>query len=378
MSLRIGLFYPNTPSLHAISPEVVRRSPDVLDMKSHVAVAQTCEAIGLDYLFMAEAWGPYGPLATEAGIFDPALLTPLLAATLIPVTSRIRLITTIHTAWFHPLAVARMGGALDSLSEGRWGVNMVSGAGFADKLVGAAGEELDHDARYVRAAEFVEVMTQFWSRGEIDFQGEHFTISGTIVGPRTVQQPRPLLVSAGASDAGRRFAGTYADYVFMPGRTPLEECRARIGDIRRLAREAGRADDAVKLQMHASMLVRETDDEAQEASEALAESVDLDIVVEYLNTVRRNISTYDDIYTQLGELELRQIGMVSGARKIHAGADQAADEIERMVREFGCDGIALTFPVWQPDEIRRFGDLVLPRLEKRGLWTHPKTRGWGW
>jgi len=378
MSLRIGLFYPNTPSMHALAPDVVQQSPDLLDMQSHVACAQTCEAIGLDYLFMAEVWGPYGPRASESGIVDPTLLSPILAATLIPVTTKIRLITTIHTSWFHPLAVARMGAALDSLSSGRWGLNIVTGAGFADQLVGAESEELDHDARYDRAAEVVEIMTQAWSRGEIDFEGDHFRISGRIVGPRTVQQPRPLLVSAGASEAGRRFAGRYADTVFMPGRTPLEECRQRIADIRRIAREAGRPDDAVKLQMHASILVRETEDEAQEASAALGESVDPEIVVEYLNSIRRNISTYDDIYAQLGELELRKIGKVSGAREIHAGADRAADEIERLATEFGCDGLALTFPVWQPEEIRRFGELVLPRLAKRGLWTHPENRGWSW
>ena len=378
MSLRIGLFYPNTQSMHALSPKAVEQSPALLDMQSHIDCAQISEGVGLDYLFMAEVWSPYGPRSREGGIVDPALLSPLLAATLIPVTRKIRLITTVHTSWFHPLAVARMGGTLDSLSNGRWGLNVVTGAGFADKLVGAESADLDHDARYDRAAEAVEIMTQSWSLGQINFTGEHFRIAGQIVGPRTVQQPRPLLVSAGASDAGRKFAGFYADYVFMPGRTPLAECRERIVDIRRIACEAGRPEGSVKLQMHASMLVRESEDEALEASAELAQSVDLDYVVEYLNSIRRNISTYDDIYAQLGEFELRKIGKVSGAREIHAGADRAADEIECLATEYGCDGIALTFPVWQPEEIKRFADLVLPRLKKRGLWSHPDSRGWSW
>ena len=75
---------------------------------------------------------------------------------------------------------------------------------------------------------------------------------------------------------------------------------------------------------------------------------------------------------------MRKIGKVSGAREIHAGADRAADEIECLATEFGCDGIALTFPVWQPEEIKRSADLVLPRLKKRGLWSHPDSRGWSW
>ncbi len=378
MSLRIGLFYPNTPTIHAISPLIVERNMDVLDMQTHVAVAQAAEDIGLDYLFMADAWGPYGPRATEVGVQDPILMTPILAATLIPVTNRIRLITTIHSSWFNPLAVARMGSALDCLSNGRWGVNIVSGAGFAPHLANRLTPDLGHDERYERAAEFVEVMTQLWSQGEVNFTGRHFAMDGAMVGPRTVQQPRPLIVSAGASDAGRQFAGRHADYIFMPGRTPLEECNKRTEDIRRIAGQTGRPADAIKLQMHASVLVRETHAEALAASEELADSVDMDAVVEYLNSVRGNISTYDDIYTAMGELEIRQIGSVSGARKIHGGPEEVTDEIEHLIKEFGCDGIAITLPVWRPEEIRRFGELVLPRLGDRGLWTHPKTRGWSW
>ena len=90
MSLRIGLFYPNTQSMHALSPDVVRQSPDLLDMQSHIDCAKVSEAAGLDYLFMAEVWSPYGPRSRQGGIVDPTLLSPVLAATLIPVTRQIR------------------------------------------------------------------------------------------------------------------------------------------------------------------------------------------------------------------------------------------------------------------------------------------------
>jgi FMNH2-dependent dimethyl sulfone monooxygenase len=376
MSLRLGLFYPNARTIHAISGAVAAKNPDVLDMATHVAVAQAAEEIGLDYLFLADAWGYYGEHTNRIELQNPMLMAPILAAALIPATKRIRLITTIHTAWFHPVQFIRVGGALDALSGGRWGMNMVSGSGFADQLTG--GPTLDHDARYELAAEFMEIVTQFWSTGQIDLQGKYFQIKGTLVGPRTVQQPRPLVVSAGASAAGRRFAGRYADYIFMPGRTPLGECLERVGEIRRLANEAGRPGDAIKMQMHASIAVRETDAEAKAYSEWIAANVDLHGVADYLNAVRANITTYDDIYTSLGELQMRQIGSVSGARKIHGGPEQVADGIEKLVKEFGCAGVAVTLPIWTPEEIRRFGQLVLPVLERRGLWTHPRTRGFTW
>lgn len=378
MSLRLGLFYPNALTIHVMSREVISHNPSVLDFETHREIASTAEAVGFDYMFMAEAWGPLGPKARAAEVQDPIILSPMLAMHLLACTRRIRCITTIHTSWFHPLLIARMGGALDAMSGGRWGVNLVSGSGFAEGLAADLFDGLDHDRRYEHAAEAVEVMTQAWSQDEIDFQGKHFQVKGQLVGPRPVQQPRPLLVSAGASDAGRAFAGRYADYVFMPGRTPLEEVRHRITDIRRIASDLGRGDDAIQLQMHASLVVRESPEEAREFSEWVAANVDPEITAEYLSSVRSNISTYDDVYRSLGELQLRQIGSVAGSRKIHGGADEVADHIERLHREFGCNGIAVTLPIWRAEEIRRFADLVMPRLEAKGIWTHPGTRGWSW
>lgn len=378
MSVRLGLFYPNARSVHALSGAIAASNPDVCDLDAHVAVAQAAEAVGFDYLFAMDAWGPFGPQSTAVEVMDPMLLAPVLAASLFSSTRHIRFITTVHTSWFHPLQLARLGGTLDTLSKGRWGMNVVSGDGFAGKLQGAPSAELDHDARYVRAAETIEILTQAWSNGCIDFDGEHFSIHGALVGPRTRQHPRPLVVGAGASDAGIQFAGRYADFVFMPGRTPLHECRRRMDAIRAVAGRNGRNGNDVRLQMHASVLVRETDAEAQAASKALEEAVDLPIVAEYLNAVRTSISTYDDIYAAMGDLEMRKIGSVSGARRVHGGPAQVADEIETLVTAFGCSGIAVTLPVWSPTEIHRFGRLVLPVLEARGLWRHPRTRDWSW
>ncbi|MFZ5780147.1 MAG: LLM class flavin-dependent oxidoreductase [Pseudomonadota bacterium] len=377
MSVRLGLFYPNAKAIHTISGKVAARNPDVLSMKEHVDIAGAAERIGLDYLFMADAWGFYGPKTTAIGLQNPMLVPPILAASLIPVTDKIRFITTVHTSWFEPLQYIRMGAALDQLSNGRWGINIVSGSGFADQIT-TDTQTLSHDARYRRASEFVDVVTQFWSTGTIDYHGDHFRIKGAIVGPPTIQQPRPLIVSAGASDAGRDFAGRHADCIFMPGRTSRNEMRARMQEIRKVAAVAGRPADAIKVQMHASIVVRETNAEAREYSDWIAQSVDLQGVAEYLNAVRSNISTYDDIYASLGELQMRQIGSVSGARRIHGGPVEVADGIATLISDFGCDGIAITLPLWNAEEIERLGKLVLPILEERGLWSPPSTRDFGW
>jgi FMNH2-dependent dimethyl sulfone monooxygenase len=378
MSLRLGLFYPNSLSIHVMSGAVTAANLDLLDFETHRQVAQAAEEIGLDYLFLADAWGPFGPQSRDAGVQDPILLSPLLGMHLLASTTRIRCITTVHTTWFHPLVVARMGAALDAMSHGRWGINIVTGSGFAEGLDADLFGGLSHDQRYCYAEEIVQVLTQAWSQDRIEFAGEHLRVSGQLVGPLTAQQPRPLIVSAGASDAGRQFAGRYADFIFMPGRTPQQDIERRLTDIRQIAVEHGRAADAVKLQMHASVVVRERAEDARAFSEWIAENVDLGMTAEYLNGVRGNISTYDEVYRSLGELNLRQVGSVAGSRKIHGSAEEVADHIEMLHHRFGCDGIAITLPVWKPEEIHRLGELLLPRLERKGIWQHPSTRGFSW
>ncbi len=378
MTLRLGYFYPNASSIHAMSPDAIAKTPDLLDFRTHTALVQAAEGAGFDYVFMADGWGSLGKATRAAGYMDPILLSPLLGMHLLAATEKLRCITTIHTTWFHPLLIARMGGALDAMSKGRWGINIVAGSGFADGLDKRQFGTLTQPDRYDRAAETIEILLRAWADGDTNFSGNHFDMEGRLVGPRPVQSPRPLIVSAGASDAGREFAGRYADYVFMPGRTPPDELKKRIADIRRVAVENGRNADDVKLQVHASVVVRRTKAEAKEYSDWIANTVDLEAVAEYLNSVRAGISTYDDIYRSLGELQMRQVGSVAGARKIHGDADEVADHIEKLHREFGCDGVAVSLPVWNPEELRLFAELVMPRLKAKGIWVEPEKHDFSW
>jgi FMNH2-dependent dimethyl sulfone monooxygenase len=378
MSLRIGLFYPNFYADHALSGAIARANMKIEAFETHKAVALACEDAGFDYVFMADGYGPYGPLSHEAWIRDPLLMAPLLAMTVLGATRHLRCITTVHTSWHHPLTIARMGATLDSMSNGRWGINIVSGQGSFGEPLDASIAGLDHDLRYERAAEAMEIMTQAWTRSEVDFAGKHFQAKGLLVGPSTVQKPRPLVVSAGASEAGRAFAGRYADYTFLPGRTPKDELLKRVSDMRRIAIESGRRSEDVKVQVHASICVRETAEEARGYSDWVASKVELPLVHEYLNAVRSQISTYDDVYKQLGELQMRQIGSVSGARKVHGSANEVADHIEMLHREFKADGIVITLPLWSPDEIRLLGRVLMPRLAERGIWEPPSARDYGW
>src|ERR1700735_2997781 len=99
--LRFGLFYPCSP-LSTMTPSLRSASPDVLDIATHVTIAQNCEEAGLDYIFMADRWETNGPLSRAAGISNPGTFGVTMAAMLVPVTTRIGITCTVHMNYFAP------------------------------------------------------------------------------------------------------------------------------------------------------------------------------------------------------------------------------------------------------------------------------------
>ena len=376
---RLGLMYPTTPGLHLLSPLAAERNPDVLAAASHISVIQAAERAGLDYVFAADAWGGRGPASKQLGLSDPMLFAPVLAGILIGASEHIKIITTMHQAMLHPLQIARMGANLDALSGGRWGMNAVSGAGYAPELMKSLAPVSDHDALYDAAAESMEIILQAWHNGgEVDFEGAHYQVKGRLVGPMPVQRPHPLIVSAGASPAGCEFAGKYASALFMPGRARAEMIDDRREKVRLAAERAGRELADARVMLHASILIGETQQEAETLSAELRASVDLRAVHEYLAGVTAQITTFEELFSSYGEDQLRDVGLTAGTRRIHGDPKHVADGIRALKEETSRDGISLSFPLWQPDQIRRFATSVVPLLQADGVWSPADTRGWSW
>ncbi len=372
--LRIGLFHPNG-NVHVGSRLITDLNPNVLDLAEQQSLAAACESAGFDYLFMADSWLPYGEEASRIGWHDPYLFSPVLAGVLAAATRRIGIITTIHTSLFHPVQIARMGATLDVLSGGRWGLNVVTGTSSAAGLIENEMARIDHDSRYDAANEVMDVLRAVWSGEAVAHTGRFYRVEGKPIGPRPVQRPMPLIVSAGASDAGRDFAARHADYIFIPGRTPRDMVESAMADIN--SREAARGR-RVRLQLHVSVLVRETAAEAARLSAAIKASVHLPAVVEYLRFINNLSTTYEQVYARYSENDMRQVGLVSGSLQAHGGPEEVADQLVAVYRDYGVRGVALTFPLWHTAEIRRFANLVLPLLERAGIWVHPADRGWCW
>jgi FMNH2-dependent dimethyl sulfone monooxygenase len=376
---RIGLFYPSTTTMHCSSTLLKGRNPSVRDVVSHVAVARATEQAGMDYMFLAEAWGARGPASIEVESGDPWIIGPTLTGALVAVTQNIKIVTTMHQAWWHPLQIARLGASLDNLSGGRWGMNAVTGAGFAQELWESFNPSVDHDRMYESATESMEIVLQAWHNdGNVDFQGDHYQVKGRLVGPMPVQDPHPLIISAGSSAAGCEFAGRYASVSFIPGRTKADVIEQRREQVREASKRAGRETDKIKVYLHASVIIGEDEEDAQRLSDELLATIDLRSAYEMVGTTGKTSNTYDDLFKDHTEAELAQIGLAHGTMKLHGSPEQVAQGIATLQRETGCDGLSLSFVYWSPEHIERFGARVAPLLEEMDVWSPAVNRNWAW
>ena len=143
---QLGIFMPNCSHASCIS----RYKPELEDWtyESNKNIAQAAEAAGFDFLFPVSRWRGFGG---ETNYLGTSLETMTWAAAILAATQTIRVYSTVHVPVFHPLVAAKMGGTLDHIGQGRWGINIVSG--WSATEFGMMGIELlPHEERYQRTA----------------------------------------------------------------------------------------------------------------------------------------------------------------------------------------------------------------------------------
>ena len=140
-----------------------------------------------------------------------------LMAGLAAVTSRIQLFATVATLTIPPAIIARMASTIDSISNGRFGVNLVTGWQKPEyEQMGLWPGDEFFGTRYQYLGEYAQVLRDLWGTGRSDFKGEHFNMTDCRVSPRP--QADMKLICAGQSEAGMAFSAEYADYNFCFGK----------------------------------------------------------------------------------------------------------------------------------------------------------------
>jgi dimethylsulfone monooxygenase len=250
---------PQRSSSNVLIPDL--HGPALIDKM--LAPVARAEALGIDYLLVAQRWWGTGD-EIEGSTYDCIAMTALYAAH----TERIRLITAIHPGFFLPAPIAKWGATLDRITSGRWAINVTTG--WHEQEFGMFGAPLlEHDERYARSREFIEILRGAWAHPEFSYAGRYYNVRGLRLDPAPCSRGLEVW-QGGQSAAALSMAASHSDWMFLNGGPP-EKIRGLIAQARELAGATGRK---LRFALYSIPLCRQSDTEALEAAEAMIDSID--------------------------------------------------------------------------------------------------------
>lgn len=384
------------------------------DVRYYQELAQRAEAGFFDSIFLADTLALWDDIATTPHSWlEPITVLGALAAS----TEHIGLIATASTTYTEPFNLARQFASLDHISQGRVGWNIVTTWSAVAGRNFSGTDQVSHADRYERAEEYMQVVKGLWDgwaddavlddRGSgryanperihaLDHQGRYYSVAGPLNIPRG-PQGRPVLVQAGSSEAGRRFAARHAEAVFT---AHLEKATAQAfyTDLKAVAEAEGRARDQVLILPGFSPIIASTEAEAKRISDELNSLADPETGRRRLSgrfggydfshlaldrplspedfpdpsTVEAARSRTEVIlgYVRREKPTLQQLlATLAGARghfTFTGTPEQVADTLEDWFADGAADGFNLMPPIL-PAMLDVFIDEVVPILQKRGL-----------
>jgi FMN-dependent oxidoreductase (nitrilotriacetate monooxygenase family) len=328
-------------------------------------------------------------------------------------TERLGLGATFSTTYFEPFHVARVFATLDLMTEGRAAWNIVTSMNDGEALNMGAAAHGDHDRRYDRADEFMEVVLGHWDTWEdgsllidkksgrfadpakvrrLDHKGQFFKSRGPFTVPRS-QQGHPVIIQAGASGRGQRFAGRWGEVIFTAARN-LAGAKQGYDAIRNETAKAGRDPDQMFLCNLVTPVAGASKSEAEDkmavieklpleidALSLLAEGLNFDfaskgidepLTAEELQSMQGMLGIRDGVLRTSGKTNpsARDFVAFSGrgqtADAIVGGPKEIADRLEEMFTGRGCDGFVIA-ATYVPGSYADFVRHVVPELQRRGL-----------
>ncbi|MBK0078323.1 LLM class flavin-dependent oxidoreductase [Kosakonia sp. S58] len=370
--------------------------------------ARIAEQGKLDFLFVAD-----GLYINEKSIphflnrFEPLTVLSALAS----VTRHLGLVGTLSTSYSEPFTVARQFASLDHLSHGRAGWNVVTSPLEGSAKNFSREKHPDHALRYRIADEYLDVVKGLWDSWEEDafirdkasgqffdpaklhtlnHHGDFFQVAGPLNIGRT-PQGRPIIFQAGASEDGKKLAARHADAIFTHHET-LAEAQAFYRDVKQQLEQHGRHDDELHIFQGVSVIVGDSEADAEQQYQTTAALVSINDALNYLGRYfeHHDFSQYplDEPFPEIGDLgqnsfrsttdeikrnarerqlTLRQVALESASPRprFSGTAEQVADGLQAWFESRAADGFIIQGGT--PDTFPRFVEKVVPILQARGL-----------
>lgn len=393
--------------------------PDVpadggMSLPFYVDVARTLERGLFDILFLADHNAffasdiPKGALGRASGGAELEPITLLSALSV--VTSHIGLVATVSTTLHQPYQLARQFGSLDHMSGGRSGWNVVTSSRDAEARNYGEEKILAKNLRYERAREALEVCSGLWESWEedafphdrargvffdpakmhpINHKGRFFRVDGPLTQPRP-PQGKPVIFQAGSSEDGQDFAASSADVIYAL-QSNLDEAKQSYRSMKERVQKFGRSPDSIMIMPGILPVVAETREEAQALLRQMQKELDPLVGLQRLGRHFGDLSGYDidaplpeevksisgisrsDIYLRQARRmnwtirQLYENAVISDQHLEVVGSPKdVADVMEQWFTEGAADGFNV-LPAKSPRDMRVFVDLVVPELQRRGL-----------
>lgn len=418
--MKLGAFLP-APGHHVAA----WRHPDAvphggLDFPYYLDIVREAERGLMDMVFLSDGVGirthydSIDELSRWGRVvqFEPLTLLSALAVH----TTNIGLTATASTTYNEPFHLARKFASLDYLSKGRAGWNVVTSVTDLEAWNFNLDHQPDHETRYRRAHEFMEVVTALWDSFTDDaflfdkgagrlfdpsklriahHRGEFFKVRG----PLNVARPpqgRPVIIQAGASPDGQDFAARWAEVIFT-AQNNVDDARLFRDAIRSRAAALGRNPDQLLVMPGVFVVIGASHAEAVDAYEQLQELVDpivgLGLLTGLLGDIDASAFPLDEPLPPLPETQgsqsrqrllyeeartkkmtVRQLYLAAAGGRGHwslIGAPvEIADQLQSWFESSAADGFNV-MPAMLPNSLRQFVDYVVPILQTRGLYrTH--------
>lgn len=383
------------------------RGETYLDASYWERIARTLERGCFDMLFFADSYtlhdryqdSPDAAIryAVQYPRLDPLPLIPMLSR----VAPNLGFGVTASTTFLPPYWLARNMATIDHLTDGRMGWNVVTSYSRSEAQNFGMDDIPEHDLRYDIADEYMDVCNKLWASWEedaiimdreagiyadpkkvhrINHEGKYFKSRGPLCVPRT-PQGRPVIIQAGSSPRGLKFAAQHADVIFAVPNSSGGAAKHRQAINAALA-EAGRSRDDVKVIWGITPVVGESEVEVKAKREAILANIHPEAALVLLSGhLNYDLSTWPKD-RPLSELEVSGVQafaraqnytveeyarrMAEGSGNLMDGtATQIVDRMEDLYEQTEGDGFMIVTHAL-PSSVDDFVDLVVPELQRRG------------
>jgi FMNH2-dependent dimethyl sulfone monooxygenase len=308
-------------------------------------LTQRSEALGYDLTLIAEL-----NLNDIKGPEAPSLDAWSTAAALAAVTEKIELMVAVRPTFHLPALLAKQAANIDLISNGRLSLNVVSSWWAEEaKKYGVAFEQ--HDDRYARTSEWLDVLNGVWTRDNFSYAGKYYRVDANLLQPKPVSRPRPVIYAGGESEAARQLIAEKCDAYVMHGDSP-EKIQARIAD---LCQRRERLNlPPMQFGVAGYAIVRETEREAQDELRRITD-------------VKQSAAGYANYQQWLANTQLEQRVSLEdysvSNRGLRSGLVGKPEQVAERVAEFERAGANLLLLQFSPqlEEMERFAAKVMRR-----------------